>query len=66
MESAIIFVYILVGLWIVSIVWAVNDIDKYPHKKKFRKLVWTNIVIIFPFAGLIMYHVMGKKNLEEA
>ncbi|RZK36185.1 MAG: hypothetical protein EOO90_27805 [Pedobacter sp.] len=66
MNAAIIFVYVLVGLWLASIIWAVNDISKHSYKKKIRKLIWTNIVVIFPFGGLIMYFVVGRKNLAEA
>ncbi|RZK58962.1 MAG: hypothetical protein EOO91_06630 [Pedobacter sp.] len=66
MNAAIIFIYILVGLWLVSIIWALNDIAKHPYKKKIKKLIWTNIVVIFPFGGLIIYFLMGRKNLSEA
>jgi hypothetical protein len=66
MDITIIFIYVLVGLWLASIIWAVNDIAKYSYKKKFKKLVWTNIVVIFPFGGLIMYFLLGRKNLIEA
>ncbi len=66
MEAGIVFIYVLVGLWLISIIWAVNDIAKHPYKKKIRKLIWTNIVVIFPFGGLIMYFLIGRKNLAEA
>ncbi|TCC90486.1 hypothetical protein EZ428_14530 [Pedobacter frigiditerrae] len=66
MNVAIIFIYILVGLWLISIIWTVKDIAKHPHRKKVKKLIWTNIVVIFPFGGLIIYYLMGRKNLAEA
>ncbi|WP_316766885.1 PLDc N-terminal domain-containing protein [Pedobacter frigiditerrae] len=66
MNAVIIFIYVLVGLWLASIIWAVNDIAKHPYKKKIKKLIWTNIVVVFPFGGLIVYYLMGRKNLSEA
>ncbi len=64
--NPVILIYILVGLWLATIIWAVNDIAKHSYKKKLRKVIWTNIVVIFPFGGLIVYMVMGRKNLSEA
>jgi len=61
-----VFIYLIVLIWISLSIWAVIDISKYPHQKRMRKLVWTNVVVIFPFFGLLFYYVMGRKNLLSA
>jgi hypothetical protein len=43
----------------------VLQISKYPHKAKTKKLIWTNVVVLFPFLGLILYHMIGKRNLAS-
>jgi ABC-type tungstate transport system substrate-binding protein len=58
-------VYILALLWISFSIWAILDISKFPLKKRMKKLVWTNIVVIFPIGGLIVYYLIGRKNLVE-
>jgi hypothetical protein len=58
--------YLLTLLWISTIFWVVNDIGKnYERSKRNKKLIWTNIVVIFPFVGLIAYFVIGKKDINR-
>lgn len=64
--GAIIFLYAVVLIWICISAWTVIQISKYPYKAKTKKLIWTNIVVLFPFFGLIVYHLIGKKNLASS
>ena len=46
--------------------WAVKDIAKrtVANNKRQHKTAWTNIVVIFPFLGLLAYGVYGRKTLR--
>jgi len=57
--------YLVVILWLTIIIFTVINISKYPNKVRTKKLVWTNIVVLFPFFGLIIFHMIGKKNLAS-
>jgi len=57
--------YLVVILWLTIIIFTVINISKYPNKVRTKKLVWTNIVVLFPFFGLIIFHIIGKKNLAS-
>ncbi|KQC00985.1 PLDc N-terminal domain-containing protein [Pedobacter sp. Hv1] len=61
-----VFIYLIVIGWISLSIWAVMDIAKYPYNKRMRKLVWTNIVVLFPFIGLLIYLMIGRKSLLSA
>lgn len=53
-------------LWIGLSAWAVTDIAKRATdvKKRQHKTAWTNIVVIFPFLGLLAYGVYGRSTLR--
>ncbi|WP_113661254.1 PLDc N-terminal domain-containing protein [Pedobacter nanyangensis] len=53
-------------LWIGLSAWAVMDIAKRATdvKKRQHKTAWTNIVVIFPFLGLLAYGVYGRRTLR--
>ncbi|WP_343532276.1 PLDc N-terminal domain-containing protein [Pedobacter sp.] len=53
-------------LWMGLSVWAVKDIAQRTvnTKKRQHKIAWTNIVVIFPFLGLLAYGVYGRKTLR--
>ncbi|RWU10391.1 PLDc N-terminal domain-containing protein [Pedobacter chitinilyticus] len=53
-------------LWIGLSAWAVKDIAKRATdvKKRQHKTAWTNIVVIFPFLGLLAYGVYGRRTLR--
>lgn len=55
----------IIIVWICMIAKTVLQISKYPHKAKTKKLIWTNVVVLFPFLGLILYHMIGKRNLAS-
>jgi len=61
--------YILIAailLWMGLSAWAVNDIAKRTAntKKRQHKTAWTNIVVIFPFLGLLAYSIYGRRTLR--
>ena len=53
-------------LWMGLSAWAVKDIEKRATaiNKRQHKTAWTNIVVIFPFLGLLAYGVYGRKTLR--
>jgi len=57
---------VAVLLWIGLSAWAVMDIAKRAAdaKKRQHKTAWTNIVVIFPFFGLLAYGVYGRRTLR--
>lgn len=63
--GGIIFICLVVMVWIFLLIKTVTEISSYPYRMRGRKLVWTNIVVIFPFLGLIMYYLYGRQNLSE-
>jgi len=58
-------VYVIVFIWISLIVIAVRDISKLPYKERKKKIVWTNVVVLFPFLGLIVYYFIGRKSFHS-
>ena len=63
--TGLILVYLIAILWVVLSFKTIMKISKYPYKMRMRKLIWTNLVIIFPIVGLIIYYLYGKQNLSE-
>ncbi|MBP8067113.1 MAG: PLDc N-terminal domain-containing protein [Pedobacter sp.] len=61
--DGLIFVYLFFVLWIILSIRTIIEISKYPYKMKMRKLIWTNVVVLFPVGGLIIYYLYGKQNL---
>lgn len=58
-------VYVIIFIWISLIVIAVRDIAKLPYKERNKKIVWTNVVVLFPFLGLIVYYLIGRKSFQS-
>ena len=58
-------VYVIIFIWISLIVIAVRDIAKLPYKERNKKIVWTNVVVLFPFLGLIVYYLIGRKSFHS-
>ncbi len=49
---------ILVIIWI----WAVVDILRRPGLSLLMKVIWIAVVIGFPFAGVILYLIFGRRS----
>ena len=62
---AVFFLYFLIILWAFFSIRAIIEISKFPYKRGNRKLIWTNLVIMFPVFGLLLYYMYGKQNLSE-
>ncbi|MBC7616347.1 MAG: PLDc N-terminal domain-containing protein [Pedobacter sp.] len=62
--DGLVFVYLIVAVWILLSIRAIIEISKFSYKMRMKKLIWTNLVIIFPFGGLIAYYLFGKQNLS--
>ncbi|MEE1944345.1 PLDc N-terminal domain-containing protein [Pedobacter sp. KR3-3] len=44
-------------------IWAILDIAKFPLDRGRKKWIWTNIVMLLPIAGGLIYFYVGKKDL---
>lgn len=63
--DGLIFVYLIAIVWIILSIGAILEISKYPFNMRTRKLIWTNVVVLFPIGGLIVYYLYGKQNLNS-
>ncbi len=61
----IVFLCLIVVVWIFLSIKAVIEISKVSYKMRMKKVIWTNLVVIFPFLGLIAYYVYGKQSLQN-
>lgn len=54
---------ILLGLLLLIIyIWAIIDILKRPFNSLLIKIIWIVIVIAFPFVGVILYLIFGRRT----
>lgn len=54
---------ILLGLLLLIIyIWAIIDILKRPFNSLLIKIIWIVIVISFPFVGVILYLIFGRRT----
>ncbi len=54
---------VVITFWIGLVAWAVNDISNrlMDRKKRQQKILWTNLVVLFPFGGMLVYLFFGRK-----
>ncbi len=53
----------LAMLVVIIDIWAILDIAKFPLDRGRKKWIWTNIVMLLPIAGGLIYFYVGKKDL---
>lgn len=54
----VILTILLIVLWIVTL----TDILKNNFRGPNNKLVWTTVVILVPFVGVILYYLVGRSQ----
>ena len=53
---------ILLGSLVLCVIIALFDIQRSASKSSLEKLVWSCVVIFFPFIGVIIYLSVGRKE----
>lgn len=61
--SGIFFCAVLALVVVAIDIWAILDIAKFPLDRGRKKWIWTNIVMLLPIAGGLIYFYVGKKDL---
>ena len=56
--GVIIIAILLVLIWI----WAIFDIIKRPFESGLVKILWILAVLFFPFVGVILYLIFGRRT----
>lgn len=58
--------YLIALLVVVPVqIWAVLEISKHSFRKRNQKLLWTNVVLLFPLGGWLLYIYYGRKQLAD-
>jgi len=60
-----ILIYSLGIVIVILNLFVVIKISKYPYQKRKEKAFWTNIILIFPFFGILLFYAFGKKAFER-
>lgn len=56
---------ILLGLLLLIIwIWAIVDIVRNPFYSLLMKVIWIIVVIAFPFIGVLLYIIFGRKTRD--
>lgn len=64
METLIGYLVFFIALLVTAIdVFAIQSISKFPLDRRRRKWAWTNIVMLLPIVGGLIYFYVGKKDL---
>jgi len=52
-------------IWLLALVFTINRIFKRTDIELNTKLLWTILIIITPFIGLLIYYFVGEKRLDD-
>jgi hypothetical protein len=52
-------------IWLVALVFTINRIFKRTDIELNTKLLWTILIIIAPFIGLLIYYLVGEKRPDD-
>lgn len=55
--------FIILGIVLLAIwIWAIIDIVRRPELNDLMKVIWIVVVIAFPFIGVILYLIFGRRT----
>lgn len=55
--------FIILGILLLAIwIWAIIDIIRRPELNDLMKVIWMVVVIAFPFVGVILYLIFGRRT----
>jgi len=58
-------IFFFIVLTAILHLWVVIEISRFPTRFHRNKRKWTNVVLFYPFFGIIAYFFIGRKAFKE-